>query len=217
MATISSAAADAGEAASAAVRFMHRRWRAESIGHIDAENFYDFTQARPKVRLERGERVIDWFCGLGNFTLPLATQVGTQEGGGGQVLGIEGSETLVARSLENARFNGVAERTSFVARNLFEITPQELASYGHADKWLVDPPREGAMEICKALADLHLQKSNLLPERIVYVSCNPKTLARDTDILCHQAGYVLKGAGIVNMFPHTSHVESMAVFERKAS
>ena len=78
----------------------------------------------------------------------------------------------------------------------------------------MDPPREGAMEICKSLADLHLQNSDLLPQRIVYVSCNPKTLARDADILCHQAGYTLKGAGIVNMFPHTSHVESMAVFEK---
>ena len=94
------------------------------------------------------------------------------------------------------------------------MTPALLVQDGQADKWLVDPPREGAMEICKALAELHLQKSDLLPERIVYVSCNPKTLARDADILCHHAGYTLKGAGIVNMFPHTSHVESMAVFSR---
>lgn len=78
----------------------------------------------------------------------------------------------------------------------------------------MDPPREGAMEICKALAELNAQSSHLLPERIVYVSCNPKTLARDAQILCHQAGYVLSAAGIVNMFPHTSHVESMAVFDR---
>ena len=161
--------------------------------------------------VQRDERVIDWFCGLGNFTLPLATQAR-------EVLGIEGSETLVARSLENARFNGVAERTSFVARNLFEITPQELASYGHADKWLVDPPREGAFALAKAIADLH-QDPSLAPEwvspkRIVYVSCNPATLARDAGLLVHQGGYRCVMAGAVNMFPHTAHVESMAVFER---
>ncbi len=157
------------------------------------------------------ERVIDWFCGLGNFTLPLATQAR-------EVLGIEGSETLVARSRENAKANGLAGKTSFVARNLFEITPQELASYGHADKWLVDPPREGAFALAKAVADLH-QDPTLVPDwvppkRIVYVSCNPSTLARDAGLLVHQGGYRVVAAGAVNMFPHTAHVESMAVFER---
>ncbi|MCH8180592.1 MAG: 23S rRNA (uracil(1939)-C(5))-methyltransferase RlmD [Proteobacteria bacterium] len=161
--------------------------------------------------VQRDERVIDWFCGLGNFTLPLATQAR-------EVLGIEGSETLVARSLENARFNGVAERTSFVARNLFEMTPQELASHGNADKWLVDPPREGAFALAKAVADLHQDPSLVpdwvAPKRIVYVSCNPATLARDAGLLVHQGGYRCVAAGAVNMFPHTAHVESMAVFER---
>ena len=157
------------------------------------------------------ERVIDWFCGLGNFTLPLATQAH-------EVLGIEGSEALVARSRENAKFNQVDANTSFVARNLFEITPQELASYGHADKWLVDPPREGAFALAKAMADLH-QDPTLVPDwvppkRIVYVSCNPATLARDAGLLVHQAGYRCVSGGAVNMFPHTAHVESMAVFER---
>jgi len=157
------------------------------------------------------ERVIDWFCGLGNFTLPLATQAR-------EVLGIEGSETLVARSRDNAVANGVAARTSFVARNLFEITPQELAGYGHATRWLVDPPREGAFALAKALADLHQDPSLVpgwqRPQRIVYVSCNPATLARDAGLLLHQAGYRCTAAGAVNMFPHTAHVESMAVFER---
>ncbi|RTL33645.1 MAG: 23S rRNA (uracil(1939)-C(5))-methyltransferase RlmD [Burkholderiales bacterium] len=157
------------------------------------------------------ERVIDWFCGLGNFTLPLATQAR-------EVLGIEGSEALVARSRENAKFNKLEAKTSFVARNLFEITPQELASYGHADKWLVDPPREGAFALAKAMADLH-QEPSLAPgwappKRIVYVSCNPATLARDAGLLVHQAGYRCVSGGAVNMFPHTAHVESMAVFER---
>ena len=156
------------------------------------------------------DRVLDLFCGIGNFTLPLARKAK-------QVLGIEGLATLTTRANANAQHNGLADKASFMQSDLFEVTTQTITSWGKADRWLMDPPREGAMEICKALADLHLQKSPLLPERIVYVSCNPKTLARDADILCHQAGYTLKGAGIVNMFPHTSHVESMAVFDRSPS
>jgi len=157
------------------------------------------------------ERVIDWFCGLGNFTLPIATQAR-------EVLGIEGSETLVARSRENASLNGLAPKTSFVARNLFELTPEELASYGNADKWLVDPPREGAFALAKGLVDLVADPAHASgyapPSRIVYVSCNPATLARDAGLLVHQAGYTCVAAGAINMFPHTAHVESMAVFEK---
>lgn len=153
------------------------------------------------------DRVLDLFCGIGNFTLPLARNAA-------QVLGIEGLATLTTRAKANAEHNGLSSKASFMQSNLFEVTPETIASWGRAERWLMDPPREGAMEICKALAQLHLQNSDLLPERIVYVSCNPKTLARDADFLCHQAGYTLKGAGIVNMFPHTSHVESMAVFVR---
>lgn len=156
------------------------------------------------------ERVIDWFCGLGNFTLPLATQAQS-------VLGIEGSETLVARSRENATHNGLADKVRFVARNLFEITPQELAADGTADKWLVDPPREGAFALVKALTELRQQPGIAPdwkpPQRIVYVSCNPATLARDAGLLVHQAGYRCRSAGVMNMFPHTAHVESIAVFE----
>ena len=103
-------------------------------------------------------------------------------------------------------------------RNLFEITPAELASYGGVDKWLVDPPREGAFALAKALADLHadsqLAPGYSFPRRIVYVSCNPATLARDAGLLVHQAGYRCSAAGAVNMFPHTAHVESIAVFDR---
>jgi 23S rRNA (uracil1939-C5)-methyltransferase len=109
--------------------------------------------------------------------------------------------------------------TSFVARNLFEMTPQQLAADGIADKWLVDPPREGAFALAKALADVHqdpaLAGSWGPPQRIVYVSCNPATLARDAGLLVHQAGYRCVAAGVVNMFPHTAHVESIAVFERE--
>jgi len=160
---------------------------------------------------QSNERVIDWFCGLGNFTLPLGRRAR-------EVLGLEGSEALVARSRDNAAINDLACKTSFVARNLFELTPAELASYGLAEKWLIDPPREGAFALVKALADLHadpsLAPSYAAPTRIVYVSCNPATLARDAGLLVHQAGYRCTAAGAVNMFPHTAHVESVAVFER---
>jgi 23S rRNA (uracil1939-C5)-methyltransferase len=159
------------------------------------------------LEVQATDRVLDLFCGIGNFTLPLARRAS-------KVLGIEGLESLTSRANENAQHNQLADKASFMQSNLFEVTPETIASWGKADRWLMDPPREGAMEISQALAQLHGQASDLPPQRIVYVSCNPKTLARDADILCHQAGYVLKGAGIVNMFPHTSHVESMAVFER---
>jgi len=190
----------------------------------------DFTQVNPHINrvlvsralrlldVQDTERVIDWFCGLGNFTLPLATRAR-------EVLGIEGSEALVARSRENYERNRVLARTGFelaatkfVARNLFEMTPQQLVSDGAAEKWLVDPPREGAFALAKALADLHQDPSLApgwrAPQRIVYVSCNPATLARDAGLLVHQAGYRCTAAGVVNMFPHTAHVESIAVFDR---
>ena len=158
---------------------------------------------------QRDERVIDWFCGLGNFTLPIATLAR-------EVLGIEGSETLVQRSRDNAVLNGLADRASFAARNLFELSADDVVGFGAAEKWLVDPPREGAFALVKALADLHAapREAWVPPQRIVYVSCNPATLARDAGLLVHQAGYRCVAAGAVNMFPHTAHVESMAVFER---
>jgi len=196
----------------------------------------DFTQVNPYInrvlvaralrllQAQRQERVIDWFCGLGNFTLPLATQAAS-------VLGIEGSEALVARARTNWQHNRARRPAGqplapvdFVARNLFEMTPEQLVRDGVADKWLVDPPREGAFALAKALAELHQQRSSGTaagvpadwrpPQRIVYVSCNPATLARDAGLLVHQAGYRCAAAGVVNMFPHTAHVESVAVFER---
>jgi 23S rRNA (uracil1939-C5)-methyltransferase len=191
----------------------------------------DFTQVNPHINrvlvsralrlldAQRSERVIDWFCGLGNFTLPLATQAG-------EVLGIEGSEALVTRSRDNYAGNqfGRSEPlapTTFVARNLFEMTPELLMADGVADKWLVDPPREGAFALAKTLVELN-QQADLrgawtAPRRIVYVSCNPATLARDAGLLVHQAGYRCVSAGVVNMFPHTAHVESMAVFDWDAA
>ena len=187
----------------------------------------DFTQVNPHINrvlvtralrlldVKPTERVIDWFCGLGNFTLPLATLAR-------EVLGIEGSEALVARSGENYVFNQANRDkplapTRFVARNLFEMTPELLCQDGSADKWLVDPPREGAFSLVQVLAELHqqpeLRQGWTPPKRIVYVSCNPATLARDTGVLVNSAGYRMSFAGAVNMFPHTAHVESMAVFD----
>lgn len=158
------------------------------------------------------ERVIDWFCGLGNFTLPLATRAA-------EVLGVEGSEALVERSRQNAQRNGLAHKATFAARNLFELSPDDVVAYGQAARWLIDPPREGAFALAKALADLHASpRPNWQPpQRIVYVSCAPATLARDAGLLVHQAGYRCVAAGAVNMFPHTAHVESMAVFDRGPS
>ena len=200
----------------------------------------DFTQVNPHINrvlvsralrlldVQPHERVIDWFCGLGNFTLPLATQAR-------EVLGIEGSEALVARSRGNYVINQALANdhkalaaTEFVARNLFDMTPEMLVADGAADKWLVDPPREGAFALAKALADIEQARIGAEgagpmpagaegwtpPKRIVYVSCNPATLARDAGLLVHLAGYQCTAAGMVNMFPHTAHVESMAVFER---
>ena len=152
-----------------------------------------------------GERIADMFCGLGNFTLPIARS-------GAFVLGMEGSEALVQRSRENAALNGLEENTEFIAENLFDMTPQRLASLGHFDRMLIDPPREGAISLIKALP---LPGEGGAPKRIVYVSCSPGTLARDAGVLVNEKGYVLKGAGIANMFPHTSHVESIAWFERE--
>jgi len=162
--------------------------------------------------VQRDQRVIDWFCGLGNFSLPLATQAA-------MVLGIEGSQALVQRARDNALLNGLADKTCFEARDLFAFSAADLVAQGQAEKWLVDPPREGAFALAKALAELQAEPVAgwAPPQRIVYVSCNPATLARDAGLLVHQAGYRCTQAGMVNMFPHTAHVESIAVFEREAS
>jgi 23S rRNA (uracil1939-C5)-methyltransferase len=179
-----------------------------------------------------GECIADFFCGLGNFTLPIARS-------GAQVLGIEGSAALVERARQNAEFNGLDKDSlslrgitsdlaavsgqpsrmasssirvgegvaKFAVMNLFEMTESAFANLGSFDKLLIDPPRDGAMELVKSLGGENA------PRRIVYVSCSPATLARDAAELVKR-GYVLKSAGVMNMFPHTSHVESIAVFEK---
>jgi 23S rRNA (uracil1939-C5)-methyltransferase len=142
-----------------------------------------------------GERVADLFCGLGNFSLPLARR-------GAQVIGFEGSAGLVERARANAAANGLVAQ--FEVMNLLQ---PEFARFAPFQKVLVDPPREGAVEIVKSLPDAW-------PRRIVYVSCDPATLARDAGLLVHTKGFRLSAAGVVNMFPHTAHVESIAVFDR---
>ncbi|MCL2021069.1 MAG: 23S rRNA (uracil(1939)-C(5))-methyltransferase RlmD [Betaproteobacteria bacterium] len=151
--------------------------------------------------LKPGERVADLFCGLGNFTLPMARQ-------GARVIGIEGNAALVLRAEECARENGLADNVHFIATNLFECASDFFATLAEKPaKLLIDPPREGALAVVKALPG-----AGERPRRIVYVSCNPATLARDAAILVHQKGYRLAAAGIANMFPHTAHVESIALF-----
>ncbi|MBZ2208382.1 23S rRNA (uracil(1939)-C(5))-methyltransferase RlmD [Massilia soli] len=156
--------------------------------------------------VQADERVADLFCGLGNFTLPLATLAR-------EVVGIEGSTALTERALSNARANGLSEKTAFFTRNLFDVTTEDLVALGKFDRMLIDPPRDGAAALSAALAGLRASHPEMMPKRIVYVSCSPSTLARDAGVLVHEAGYVLSKAGVVNMFPHTSHVESMAVFD----
>jgi len=182
---------------------------------FDIEQFFsptDFTQvnfAINRVLVRRAltlldpqpnERIADMFCGLGNFTLPIARS-------GARVVGVEGNAELVRRAGQNAADNGLAGQVEYGVANLFEATPATISALGHFDKMLIDPPREGAIELVRALGDD-------APRCIVYVSCNPSTLARDAAILVRQKGYRLQGAGVINMFPNTSHVESIALFEK---
>jgi 23S rRNA (uracil1939-C5)-methyltransferase len=175
----------------------------------------EFTQVNPamnRVLVRRalnlldprpGERIADLFCGLGNFTLPIARR-------GAYVTGYEGSAAMARRAAENSERNGLSRRTRFTETNLFEIDEQWVQEQGHFDKMLIDPPREGAIAVATSL-----NKEQARPWRIVYVSCNPATLARDAEVLVHRNGYSLKAAGVVNMFPHTAHVESIALFEKE--
>jgi 23S rRNA (uracil1939-C5)-methyltransferase len=147
-----------------------------------------------------GQRLADLFCGIGNFTLAIARR-------GALVTGVEGSASLVARAQQNAVRNGLSARARFLAADLFTAPEPVLKELGPIDGMLIDPPRQGAHALVQALgADAAM--------RLVYVSCNPATLARDAGILVQDKGYRLRAAGVVNMFPHTSHVESVALFER---
>jgi 23S rRNA (uracil1939-C5)-methyltransferase len=171
----------------------------------------EFTQVNPQInqvmirramqllKPQAGENIADFFCGIGNFTLPIARS-------GAKVLGLEGLANLVERANESAQLNGITH-VKFGVADLFKMTVASLAELGNMDKWLVDPPRDGAFELVKAITPA------TAPKRIVYVSCNPATLARDAGVLVNEKGYVLSAAGVINMFPHTAHVESIALFE----
>ena len=173
----------------------------------------EFTQVNPEINQmmvsramellapQADERIADFFCGIGNFTLPIARS-------GAQVFGYEGLENLVARAVESATLNGLESTTSFDVSDLFKMTPESLTGLGRFDKWLIDPPRDGAFDLVKAIDE------NNAPNSIVYVSCNPATLARDIDVLVNEKGYKLSAAGVINMFPHTAHVESIALFQK---
>jgi 23S rRNA (uracil1939-C5)-methyltransferase len=150
------------------------------------------------------EKIADLFCGLGNFSLPIARL-------GADVIGVEGSESLTQRAAENAARNNLHERSTFFPADLYTDQEAAMKRVPKVSKMLIDPPRDGAMEVCNLLS------RELRPElkRIVYVSCSPGTLARDAGLLVHSQGFTLRAAGVVNMFPHTAHVESIALFERE--
>jgi len=151
------------------------------------------------LKPDAGDTVLDLFCGLGNFTLPLATLAG-------RVVGVEGEAGLVDRARDNARLNRL-ENVEFCVANLFD-DQRNAAWAGQAfSKVLLDPPRSGAAQVLDVLG-------NIRPQRIVYVSCHPGSLARDAGRLVNELGYTLRGAGVMDMFPHTAHVESIALFER---
>ena len=170
----------------------------------------DFTQVNADINqamvhraidwldVQPGDRVLDLFCGLGNFTLPLGRKAG-------QVVGVEGDDAMVVRGRENAERNGLDNVTFHGANLQGDFTRESWASQGF-DRILIDPPRSGAQEICEHLTAFGAR-------RIVYVSCNPATLARDAGMIVSK-GYRLKQAGVMDMFPHTTHVESIALFEK---
>ena len=173
----------------------------------------EFTQVNPHINamlvrravqlldLQSTDRVGDLFCGLGNFTLPIAQRAGF-------TFGIEGSASLIERARTNAADNGLADKTDFAVANLFEIKDDWFESLPNLNKLLIDPPRDGALAVVSALPEASTGRL----QRIVYVSCSPSTLARDAAILVDVKGYRLRGAGVANMFPHTAHVESIALF-----
>lgn len=157
-------------------------------------------QAMQLLDVKADDKVLDLFCGIGNFTLPIARHAA-------HVTGVEGGEEMVSRAENNAAHNNI-NNVAFYTANLMEPSAQASWMKARYDKVLLDPPRAGAKEILPFLNSCGAKK-------IVYVSCNPATLARDAGELVHQYGYELKSAGVMNMFPHTSHIEAMAVFEKR--
>lgn len=152
------------------------------------------------LNLNKEDIVLDLFCGLGNFSLAIAKFCK-------QVIGFEGSDAMVKRAYYNAKLNHITN-VDFFAANLDDVETVSRLVQQTCTKILIDPPRSGAFEIMKQIETLD-------PQLIVYVSCNPVTLARDSDILVNQKGYILQEAGVMDMFPHTAHVESIALFVKR--
>lgn len=176
-------------------------FRPTDFTQINAEvNRRMVDQALAQLDPQPADRVLDLFCGLGNLSLPLARRAG-------EVIGVEGDAELVQRAGENAVRNGL-DNVSFYRADLNEGLAELPRAQGRFDKIMLDPPRTGAEVLASSLAELR-------PHRIVYISCNPATLARDA-IAIVGSGYALDAAGVLDMFPHTNHVEAMAVFERAA-
>ncbi len=146
------------------------------------------------------ERIADLFCGLGNFTFPIATF-------GATVVSVEGERAMVKRLGEAAQSLALDQRIKAICADLFRIKSTQIISWGKMDKWLLDPPRAGAKELIQAMS------SGSMPEKIVYVSCNPATLARDAALLVNK-GYDVRSGQMIDMFPQTAHIESILLFER---
>ena len=157
------------------------------------------TRALELLDPQAGDNILDLFCGLGNFTLPLATRAAS-------VTGLEGSEQMVERGRSNARLNGL-DNVEFHSVDLYQPCDEEPWPVERYNKILLDPPRSGAQELLPWIAAGNVS-------HVLYISCNPETLARDAGILVNQYGFSLGGAGIINMFPHTPHSEAIALFER---
>jgi len=172
----------------------------------------DFTQVNAELNramidqtmalldVQKEDRVLDLFCGLGNFSLPLARKAGA-------VVGVEGEASLVERARENAQDNGITNVEFYAADLNGDLAAEPWYGEGF-NKLLLDPPRSGAPVVVE-------NPPQPLPQRIVYVSCDPATLARDAGVLVNQHGYTLVSAGVMDMFPHTAHVESIALFEKR--
>ncbi len=157
------------------------------------------TEVVKLLDLNATDRVIDLFCGLGNFTLPIARRAAA-------VTGYEGNPVLINKANHNAERNK-CDNARFACVDLDSEQSADVFTRQKCNKLLLDPPRTGAMQVAKTL-------SQCRPERLVYVSCNPATLARDTEVIVNVHGYCLTAARVVDMFPHTQHVESVAVYER---
>ena len=164
------------------------------VNQLMVKQAYDFLEP------VASDRILDLFCGLGNFTLPLATS-------GAEVIGVEGDNYLVSKGRYNAEINQI-ESASFEKLDLHAGDLSVIADSGKFNKMVIDPPRSGAFQVIQDVIP------KIQPERLVYVSCNPATLARDADVMVNHHDYFLTYAGAIDMFPQTAHVESMAVFDR---